>query len=303
MTRAQTIAQLQAQRPRRRFVIWSVRAFGVLLLASWVLGDFRITEWLTDHRWQNTQRFMSDLRPWPLHDTAWNWQTAFGWAAGLWSEHGADAFWSTLSVSLVAMVLAAAIAVILSLGAARNFACPQPFVREAQPAARWIIAGWRLGVWITRLILVFARAIPEYVWAFLFLAMLGPTAWPMILALALHNAGILGKLTAEIIENTDNRAPSALRTLGARRLQVALGAIFPLTVSRFLLLFFYRWETCIREATILGMLGMGSLGFWIVDARARQHLDEMLYYILLGVLLVLLGDVVSALSRWALRRA
>ena len=58
-----------------------------------------------------------------------------------------------------------------------------------------------------------------------------------------------------------------------------------------------------REATVLGMLGMGSLGFWIVDARARTRYDEMLFYVLAGALLVLAGDLVSAAVRRAVRRA
>ncbi|MEO1367496.1 MAG: hypothetical protein AAFX50_10000, partial [Acidobacteriota bacterium] len=82
-----------------------------------------------------------------------------------------------------------------------------------------------------------------------------------------------------------------------------LTAILPASVGRFLLFFFYRWETCVREATVLGMLGIASLGFWILEARARNFYDEMFFFVLLGALLVLIGDVVSALSREAVRRA
>ena len=77
-----------------------------------------------------------------------------------------------------------------------------------------------------------------------------------------------------------------------------------MTFSRFLLFFFYRWETCVREATVLGMLGISSLGFWIQDARARNHYDDMFFLILLGGLLVLIGDLVSAAAReWVRRHA
>ena len=125
----------------------------------------------------------------------------------------------------------------------------------------------------------------------------------MVLALALHNAGILGKLGAEVVENTDSAAPGALRALGGSRRQIGLLGLLPLGLPRFLLYFFYRWETCVREATVLGMLGMASLGAWIVDARARNRYDEMLFYVLAGAGLVLVGDVVSALVRRVVRRA
>jgi phosphonate transport system permease protein len=162
---------------------------------------------------------------------------------------------------------------------------------------------WQGVVNLTRAVLIFLRAIPEYIWAFLLLTMLGPQFWPLVLALVLHNTGILGKLGAEVIENTSSQAPGALRAQGAGRLQIALAALFPLTLPRYLLYFFYRWETCVREATVLGMLGVSSLGFLIVEARARNRYDEMMFYIGLGVILVLVGDLVSALVRKWVRSA
>ena len=91
--------------------------------------------------------------------------------------------------------------------------------------------------------------------------------------------------------------------LGWTGWQIALAGIAPLSFGRFLLFTFYRWETCVREATVLGMLGMGSLGFWIQDARARNHYDAMFFFILAGAALVLIGDLVSLLSRRFVRRA
>jgi phosphonate transport system permease protein len=79
--------------------------------------------------------------------------------------------------------------------------------------------------------------------------------------------------------------------------------MLPLVMPRFLLFFFYRWETCVREATVLGMLGIVSLGFYIQDARARQHYDVMVALIVLGSALVVIGDLVSAAAREAVRRS
>lgn len=53
-------------------------------------------------------------------------------------------------------------------------------------------------------------------------------------------------------------------------------------LGKWLLYFFYRWESCIREATVLGMLGISSLGFWVRETRARDWHDEMLLFVLLG---------------------
>lgn len=297
------VRRLHRARPRRRFVAWSGRLLALVVAASWLGGDFHLSGWLTPRRQANLARFLDELRPWPLRDRGWDWSEAGRWAGGLWHEHGAEAVPATLAISVLAIVLAGAAGALLGPAAARNFACPEPFVSGGRQPRRATRLAWATLVTVTRFVLVFLRAIPEYVWAFLLLALLGPSAWPMVLALAIHNAGILGKLGAEVVENTDRAAPGALRALGASRRQIAFVGLVPLGLPRFLLYFFYRWETCVREATVLGMLGMGSLGFWIVDARARTRYDEMLFYVLAGALLVLAGDLVSAAVRRTVRRA
>jgi phosphonate transport system permease protein len=76
----------------------------------------------------------------------------------------------------------------------------------------------------------------------------------------------------------------------------------PLVLGRFLMYFFYRFETCVREATVLGMLGVVSLGYWIQDARSKQFYDEMVFFVALGALIVLAADLLSAFARTSLRR-
>ena len=97
-------------------------------------------------------------------------------------------------------------------------------------------------------------------------------------------------------------AARALAAAGASRSQTA-AAVFPSLLPRLLLYFFYRWETCVREATVLGMLGVLSLGSLIRDARAGNLYDELFFYVLLGALMVLAGDLLSALARGLVRRA
>ncbi len=74
-------------------------------------------------------------------------------------------------------------------------------------------------------------------------------------------------------------------------------------LPRLLLYFFYRWETCVRESTVLGLLGIVSLGYWIDDARTRGQMDVLLYFVFLGVLIVMVGDGVSSLARGLVRKA
>ena len=207
----------------------------------------------------------------------------------------------TLAIAVAAICLAGVAAAVLSVPAARNITSPEAFLDDPRPPRRITRVVWSVVGSLTRIFLIFLRSIPEYVWAFLLVSMIGPSAWPAVLALAIHNTGILGKLGGDVVENLEGRSLSALRGLGATRRQIVVAAIFPETLSRFLLFLFYRWETCVREATVLGMLGIVSLGYWIQDARARNQYDTMIFLVGIGVVIVLLGNLVSAVARRVVR--
>ncbi|MEM7586002.1 MAG: ABC transporter permease subunit [Acidobacteriota bacterium] len=301
--RVARVAELHRQRPRDRLARASGLVLVLLVLLSWSSQELRSPDLLSERRVQNLQRFLGELRPYPLQVIDFDLATAWSWAVEILDERGWEAARRTLAMSVAAIVLAALAGLALTLTAARNFATPEPYLpapRSPTHGRRWL---WRGVVAASRLVQIFIRSLPEYVWAFIFLAVLGPTAWPVVLALALHNAGIVGKLTAEVVENLEPGPLRALRGVGAGRLQIAATGLFPIILPRFLLFFFYRWETCVREATVLGMLGISSLGFWIVDTRARNHYDEMFFFVLLGAGLVLIGDLVSAIARAVVRRA
>jgi phosphonate transport system permease protein len=284
------VVNLRRMRPKSWLLRASAAAVALLVIWSWWVGGFSASEMLAPRRLANLSRFVDEVRPHRIHNP-------------LLARRAWEASRQTLALSVAAIVLAGSAALLLSLPAARNVASPEPF--GASAGLVWLSRrrAWRAVVVATRLLLMFFRAIPEYVWAFLLLATLGQQAWPAVLALAIHNAGILGRLGAEVVENVEPAVPRALRELGGTRLQVAAVGVLPLVLPRLLLYFFYRWETCVREATVLGLLGFTSLGYWIADARARDRYDEMMLYVLLGAALVLLGDMVSAVTRGFVRRA
>jgi len=295
------VEDLYRARPRNRFLRISGVAFLVLVILAWTTGNIHLD--LSARRLAHVKRFLLDITPEPLYENGFDLGVLWRWVMGILERGGFEAALSTLSISIVAIVLAMLLALLFTFPAARNLARPAPFLPTARPPSRLQVAGWRAMVLVTRTVLIFLRAVPEYVWAFLLVAMLGMNAWPAILALALHNAGILGRLCSETVENTSPGTLRALRGLGASRTKIIAVGVLPACFSRFLLYFFYRWETCVREATVLGMLGIASLGFAVADARAAWRYDEMIFLILLGSLIVILGDFVSAIARRQARLA
>lgn len=301
--RDQEIRRLRSQRPRDRFVRTSLASGALLMLGAWGFGGFDWGDLLTSRRLENLARFGRELRPHPLADQSWDWSVAWQWAAEIFQDRGGQAFASTLEISLIAILLAAVWSLPLAPAAARNFAVTDPFLPRGRSLPWLPRTAWWMLRGLVRAFSLVLRSMPEYVIAFLLLAMLGPSPWVAIVALALHNAGILGRLGAESVENVSTRDLRSLRALGAGRVQIGIWSILPEVWPRMLLFFFYRWETCIREATVLGLLGILSLGFWIDDARTRGQMDVLFYFVVLGAVIVGTVDLLSSLARGLVRRA
>jgi phosphonate transport system permease protein len=297
MSQDATIDRLWRGRPRSLFVRLTALALVVLAGVSWFGGTFD-SAFLSGRSWRNLSRFAVEVTPFPLRD-GFDAPGLLGWIGDTLGGHVGEAVGVTVALAVASIVLAGVGGAGASLLAARNLANAEPFADGAREPAGWVRIGWVATTSATRLVLIFLRAIPEYVWAFLLVSILGLGAWPVVLALALHNLGILGKLDAEVIEDLEPEAARAMRGLGASRLQLAVHAVFPAVLNRFLLYLFVRWETAVREATVMGLLGVVSLGWFISDARARLRYDEMVLYVLVGAAIILVGDAVSiAARRW-----
>jgi phosphonate transport system permease protein len=144
--------------------------------------------------------------------------------------------------------------------------------------------------WSARLLLNILRSIPELVWVLICILAVGIGPFAGTLALGLHTAGVLGKLYAETMEEVPNRPVEALRSLGARPLQILWWAIWPQArplLSSFTVL---RWEMNLRASTILGLVGGGGLGQAIYNNVQLGFYSRLSTLILLIYALVLTSD-------------
>jgi phosphonate transport system permease protein len=188
----------------------------------------------------------------------------------------------TLAMSAVGTLLAAGLGLLLAL----------PASRPAEGGG----ALWRVP---TRALLNVLRSIPELVWAALLLisAGLGPLAGT--LALALHTAGVLGRLFAEALENAPDGPAFALRVQGVPRGRAFLYATLPQALPQLLSYTLYRWENNIRAAAVLGVVGGGGLGQMLSFHMGLFHMEETGSILMVTLALVALVDL---LSTWARRR-
>lgn len=150
---------------------------------------------------------------------------------------------------------------------------------------------------LTRRVLDLLRGLNEFVLALIFVAAVGLGPFPGILALAVHTAGILGKLFSEGIEDIDEGQVEALRSTGAHPIQVLVHAVWPQVLPHVLSMTLYRFESNVRSATVLGLVGAGGIGFYITETIRGFENREACAILILILLTVFLIDFLSARLR------
>jgi phosphonate transport system permease protein len=218
------------------------------------------------------------------------WETLF---SGVEAE-GSLAFWfyrldswawlifETSQMALLATVLGGGAGFLLCFAAARN------------------LAPSRTAFHLARRSLELCRTVPDIVFALIFVWAVGVGPLAGILAIALHTAGALGKLFAEVAENADPRPLESLRAAGANWPQAMRYAVLPQVAPNFLSYALLRFEINVRGASVIGFVGAGGIGQELYQVIAFNYYEEISAIIVLIILTVASIDLLSERLRRAL---
>jgi phosphonate transport system permease protein len=152
-----------------------------------------------------------------------------------------------------------------------------------------------------RQVLNVMRGINEIILALIFVAAVGLGPFAGVLAIALHNAGILGKMFAEQIEEIDEGPLDALRAAGAGTLQRIVFGVLPQVMPDWIGIILYRFETNIRISTVLGMVGAGGIGYELIASMKLFAYEDTAACVLVILALVLVADLISSKLREMIR--
>ncbi len=151
--------------------------------------------------------------------------------------------------------------------------------------------------WGAGAVLNLLRSVPELVWAALMVLAVGLGPFAGVLALALHTAGVLGRLFTESFENAPVAARDALLLAGAPRWAAFLYGTLPELAAQLIAYLLYRWEMNIRMATVLGFVGAGGLGQMLYFELSLLREPQAATVILAMLLLAFAVDRVSGRLR------
>ena len=187
----------------------------------------------------------------------------------------------TVAMAFIGTLVASLLALPLALMGARNvmpFGLVRLFVRRSSDVV---------------------RGLDSLIWAIFFVSIVGLGPFAGILAIVMIDTGILTKLYAEALENTDSEQTKGVRATGAGRLQTLLFGVLPQVLPVFLANSLYFVESNVRSATILGVVGAGGIGFFLMDRMMISAWREVALIILLVLATV---AVIDTLSRWLRNR-
>ena len=144
-----------------------------------------------------------------------------------------------------------------------------------------------------RAVLGFLRAVPDLVWALLFVAALGLGPLAGTIALAISYTGVLGRVYADVFDAVDPQPLEALLSTGAGRIQIFLTAIWPQALPNLTAYTLYSFECCVRAAAVLGFVGAGGIGYEISMSMRLFEYRQVLTLLLAFVVILSLTDILS----------
>ncbi|MDR2216474.1 MAG: phosphonate ABC transporter, permease protein PhnE [Nevskiaceae bacterium] len=181
----------------------------------------------------------------------------------------------TLEMTVLATAIAVVISLPLGVLAAKN-ASPHPIVYR-----------------LTRDVLSLMRALPELVWALVFVSAVGLGPLPGVMALAFVTVGFMAKFFAESIEVVDSKAVEGVHAHGASWVQVRYFAMLPQALPDLVGTLMYILDHNLRAATILGLVGAGGIGYDMVMSMRLFQYDRL---ILIGLGIYVVVTLLDRLS-------
>lgn len=205
------------------------------------------------------------------------------WNNQMW--HHKDVFWALFETVLMAF---------LGTMGAMMIALPLAFMAAANFGVSRLL---RFGL---RRVFDLLRGVDALIWTIVLSRAFGPGPMTGALAILLTDSGTFGKLFSEALENVDHGQIEGVASTGARPLQRYRFGVIPQIMPVLLSQTLYYLESNTRSATIIGAIVGGGIGLLLTQAIITQKdWEEVTYYIILIVLLVMAMDT---LSGWLRRR-
>lgn len=141
------------------------------------------------------------------------------------------------------------------------------------------------------------RAINEMVFALLFIVAVGLGPFAGVMALFVHTTGSLAKLFSEAVEAVDRRPVEGIRVTGSHPIAEIIFGIIPQVLPLWVSYILYRFESNVRSASVVGMVGAGGIGVVLFEVIRGFEYQQTCAVLIILVVAVSIIDVISSYLR------
>ena len=223
----------------------------------------------------------ADMRPMDLITDSGN-MTAF--AKGFFPPdmHRWPTFLAEMIVTVKIAIWGTALAVVTAI--------PFGLMSSENIAPWWVVQP-------TRRLMDTFRAINEMVFAMLFVVAVGLGPFAGVLALWVHTVGVLAKLMSEAVEAIDPHPVEGIRATGGTKMHEIVFGVLPQVMPLWISFSLYRFESNVRSATVLGIVGAGGIGVLLWELIRSFNYSETAAVVVVIVISVSLIDMASQFLR------
>jgi phosphonate transport system permease protein len=258
--------------------------FAIIALKKWWLKPYVLipiylvsfwqVSWLDNALISDLWRFFSvDIMPAPLRAQSFLEgifsDAMMGWLSMMWQQQAYPGIYNSLNLTMLSVGLTALLSLFLF------------------PVRTHLFVKYNYLRNFGSLFLIMIRSVPELILTFLFVLLWGPSMLPAILALALHNAGIIAYLLSMQADQLE------LQKDTIKSSDLYLYKVLPRLFHSLLVFLFYRAEVILRETAILGMLGIATLGFYIDSAFEDLRYDRAIFLINITAILNIIFEMLA----------
>ena len=206
-----------------------------------------------------------------------------GWLVSLMLPPDSGGYFLEFSAALVETVMMALLGAALATLAAFPLS-----LLAARATSPWVPLRFAM-----RRLFDVIRGVDKLIWALIFVAATGLGPFAGVMALAVGESGVLGKLFADALDDSDARIADSVRATGGSRVQVLRFALLPQSLPVMVGLSIYYFEMNVRSAAILGIVGAGGIGFELADRIRVNEWQQVGFLILMIFAVVALVDRIS----------
>lgn len=141
------------------------------------------------------------------------------------------------------------------------------------------------------------RTFPVFVLGLMFVKTVGLGPFAGVLTIGVSSIGMITKLYIEAIEDIDHGILDALDSAGCTTIQKIRYGIIPQLSANFISTAIYRFEINVRNATVLGLVGAGGIGFTLLQAMGNYRWNDASACLWGIVVVVLIVEFISTTLR------